>query len=368
MRGFFDLLARNGTRSLPLALYTGAVSAEEDIALRAAGIVKRGPLARTFECGAGDAGCLREVRGFDDDVARGDERPRADGTYVAVCSQTPHVCDAIDVPVEGLAQVTIHRAPLARAVVEALAITPARQTHHKAPPARDDEPLLLGDLPHEARDVYLLLHPRADLELRLVARARDPRRALFLVPTALGVDPALFALHGHDAEVQLARLDDRLLVRGESIVATPQLRAVPKRTRPKTIPRILPTDARPLPPLERWNLLRMSLVDGETILLTIGDKSSRRTYVDMGLAAKSNRAPLKAWRVLVAILESEGDFVWHPFGTYLAVAQEITALRRCLKSALGLDDDPFEPLVEGVGWRPRFVAKSAPPRDKLRGR
>ncbi len=357
MREFFDLLARHGVRAWPLALYTSAVSPEVDHALRGAGIVKRGPPARTFACGADDPGCLREVRGFDDDVGRGHSPLRADGAYVAVCSQTPHACDAVDVPTDALAQISVHRAPLARAIVDALAFTPARQTHHKAPPPRDDEPLLLGDA--DDRDVHLLVHPRADLAHRLAARARDPRRALFLVPTALGLDPALFANHGPDAHVELGRLDDLLLVRGDAIAAAPRLRAVPSLRRPKLPTRALATDARPLPPLERWNLLRVCLVDGETILLTVGGQSSRRTYLDMGLAAKGNRKPLKAWKVLVALLEGEGQLTWHPFGNYLAVAQEMTTLRKCLKAALALDDDPFEALARRLAPPLRRDARAA---------
>jgi hypothetical protein len=220
------------------------------------------------------------------------------------------------------------------------------------------------------------VHPRRDLAHRLPARERDSRPATILVPTSLGVDPALFGQHGSRAHVELTRLDDMIAVRGGVLVPIPRLRVVrgentPARAQRKRSAASAPApaaDVRPLPPLERWSDLRICKVDGETVLLTLYRVNSRRTYVDMGMAAKNNRKPVKAWKVLLAMLEEEGRLTWKDFGNYLAAAKAVSDLRISLQSAFGTELDPFEPLQDGEGWRPRFQAKRDPPKDKMPGR
>jgi hypothetical protein len=383
MLGFFDLLARLGTTDVLLSRFREAVSPAAEAALRAEGMVRPGPLARTYPCGAGEAGCSRGVRGFDDDDEVGFEdevSPRRDrgslGAYVAVCSRSPQACPFAPLDGDLLAQVTLARGALARTIVRVLALSAPRAAPRVfAPSARDDEPAWLGEEMRdgEPRDVALLLHPRRDLVHRLEARARDPRPATILVPNGHGVDPALFARHGARAHVELARLADLLTVRGGRLVATPRLRllrgegAEERGSReakpPASIGALAP--ARSLPPLARWSDLRICMVDGESVLLTAYGVSSRRTHVDLGLASKSNRKPVKAWRVLVAMLEGEGSFVWRDFGKYEAAAKAVSELRIALKRALGLDADPLETLANGEGWRPRFVARREPPLDKM---
>ncbi len=69
------------------------------------------------------------------------------------------------------------------------------------------------------------------------------------------------------------------------------------------------------------------------MLLTLYGVSSRRTHVDMGMAAKNNRKPVKAWRVLMAILQEEGRFTWSDFGNYEADASCARRHRRALSWA-----------------------------------
>ena len=125
------------------------------------------------------------------------------------------------------------------------------------------------------------------------------------------------------------------------------------------------TGVRTLPPIERFGELRSCMVDGETVLLTAHGVSSRRTYVDLGMASKSNRKPTKPWRVLIAICEGEGRFIWKNFGNYEAAAKAVSDLRKALKRELGCDQDPFEAVGDGEGWRPRFVPKKEPPEDRM---
>jgi hypothetical protein len=372
LRAFLSLLSRRGTGPLSLADYAAAVSPPTDRALRAAGIIKPDVPSRIYPCGADEPGCVREVRGFDDDddLGLGDTSVPGERTLVAVCSRTPHACPFTEVSTDALAQVAIHKAPLVRVVVRALGIEETLRPHRKAVSLTDYDLLPLGELLHDGppRDAFLFIHPRSGLELRLSLRAHDPRRAVFFVPTAHAVDPDLFARHPKTAHVELARLDDRLTVRGESIVGTTQLRLVTAVDAPADDDvEPLVTDARPLPPLKRWNLLRICKVNGETVLLTVEGVSSRRSYIDMGMANANREADVQ-WKLFIDILENEGVMAWHEFGNYIAVSQRMTRLRKALCRALGLGDDPFESVGGRQGWRPRFIAKKDPPPAKLRGR
>lgn len=387
MRGFLALLSRAGAQTIALGAFETAASPDAQRALRTEGVVRPGPLARTYSCGADEPGCSREVRGFEDDDDLGLDAPNAarpirdriaPRVYVAVCSQSPHACPFVEVESDALAQVTIVRDPLARAIARLLGLSTVPRAPHAIEPPKDDEPLLLGEEARDGavRDVFLLVRPRRDLAHRLGARERDARPATFFVPSAHGVDATLFTRHGAGAHVELARLDDAIAVRGGVLVATPRLRVVRGESQPSRAraakdspaPPLSADGVRPLPPLERWNDLRVCKVDGETILLTLYGVSSRRTHVDMGMAAKNNRKPVKAWRVLMEILEEEGRFTWSHFGNYLAAEKAVSDLRIFLRRALGTDLDPFESLDDGEGWRPRFEAKKDPPKDKMPGK
>jgi hypothetical protein len=354
MRAFFDLLARFGTTPIPSATFSAEVSTEAARALRTEGIVRRGPLARHFACGGDEASCHRIVRGFDDDDL-GIDAASSDSPYVAVCGRDPFACDPVEVTREQLAQDVIARDALVRVLVRAFSLSEPRGV-----PAT--EPLFLGEstLDPTPRDVFLVLSPSADLALILLARDREPRPATFFVPNGRGIDAALFSRHGDDAHVELARLDDRVVARGAALAAVARFRAL--RAVPDPV-----GEARPLPRLERWNMLRICLVDSETVLLTVDGKNSRRTHVDMGLAMRKSRKPMKPWRLLIAICEGEGRFVWKNFGNYESASRAVSDLRLALKKQLGLDDDPFEVLPDGQGWRPRFEANPEPPKDRLHG-
>ena len=88
----------------------------------------------------------------------------------------------------------------------------------------------------------------------------------------------------------------------------------------------------------------------------------------MGMAAKNSRKPTEVWRLFITICEGEGRFQWKDCGDYELAAKTVSSLRIALQRELGCDEDPFESLGEGEGWRARFIAKKEPPNDRLRGK
>jgi hypothetical protein len=82
----------------------------------------------------------------------------------------------------------------------------------------------------------------------------------------------------------------------------------------------------------------------------------RRTYGELGLYAKNSREPTKKWKTLLAICAAHGELRRGPFTGRGAMRQEVHVLRRSLKEAFGLEEDPFHDWENG--WRTRFLASS----------
>jgi hypothetical protein len=358
MRGLLSLLARVGPTTIRRSELAAHLSREAQAALRAAGVLRTAPLARSYACGdPGAHDCAREVIACDDDGPT---------PYVARCARSDDPCPAVDVTADDLAQVSVSLDALSRALTKLLAL---EALPGSVPPNDPLAPRLLGS-DASARDVFLAIPTAPDrLALWLATRAHAARPSTVFIATADLLSPDLFTRHAPGAHVELARLDDLLRVRDNALALAPRLRIV-RAPAAAPAPAPAPSPARPgapraLPPLSTWRDLRIYLVDGETVLLQIGDARSRRSYVDFGLASKANRKARKPWRLLVAICEGSGKFTWRNFGDFDVAKRLVADLRIVLRRELGLADDPFEPFT-AAGWRAKFTAFPVPPEDLAR--
>ena len=105
-----------------------------------------------------------------------------------------------------------------------------------------------------------------------------------------------------------------------------------------------------------FDQLRVTAVDGHTVRIGCGRRAVRRTYRDLGLHSAMTREPTKKWAILLEVCAGHGTFRWRDFGEFHAVSQAVSVLRRRLRDAFGLDDDPFHGFDNG--WRARFFASS----------
>jgi CheY-like chemotaxis protein len=106
-----------------------------------------------------------------------------------------------------------------------------------------------------------------------------------------------------------------------------------------------------------FGALAMKVVDGHTLRIANGRKHVTVTYLDLGLATKT-RVPTREWELLVDVCAGHGTFRWKKFGTFHNARQRIYILRKKLKAAFGIDDDPFHAFRATDGWRARFRASS----------
>jgi len=395
--------------ALSALLGRGRPKAKDDVsailsALAEARILREGPLALTYECGEPGQGCEREVR---DLGARG--RPFGK-RWIAVCAHSPRVCETVDVEEDSLREVAISVSDLARVMGELLGVAdrPIAPSWAKKPRGdkspRSNETIVIGEQVDEegrVRDVIWLTSPDTDsLETLLHASERLARPTLVLVGTSRFATPDLRARHGPGAHVELDVIADWLVVEKGTLALAPRLRGVPVLFPPTArrpegrVPASAPLDpiaaydvqelgeppspavetksrrgrkAKPkgaiganilLPTAKSWREVTMTLVDGETVSVRIGDRFQRLSYIDLGLATGDTRKATVQWRLLVACCEGNGTFRWKVFGSFEAARQVVSRLRKALKAAFGIDDNPFEDFSYDTQWKTRFTARA----------
>ncbi len=346
MRGFFALLEDHGALTMRPSALREHVSPAAEAALRASGVLRHAPRASSLPCDV-DATCSREVL---------DAPDGASAPFVGVCTRDPSECDAIEVSEERLAQIAIAIDPLVLLLRSLFAVIGAPLSMR----APSDTPLALGEqaFDGERRDVFLALRPTASaIPMFLSLRERAERQTLLLVPTARKIDPEIMTRHAPGAKVEVARLDDRVVVRSGELTALVPLHAVASiaSTARAEAPAI-----RPLPPYKAWKDLHFSLADGHTLLVRTSGVTVRRSYVDLGMAHKTSRNPTAPWTLLVAVCNGRGQFDWKALGDFGAAKTQVYELQRLLRAAFGIADNPFEKYRTGHAWRPKFRASPGP--------
>ncbi len=181
--------------------------------------------------------------------------------------------------------------------------------------------------------------------------ARDPTTAELYVPPGMVRDLilALAAENGTPAEVgghhqqDLAPVDDR-----EELRASRSPGPVPRGGMPFVAP-------------ERWEGLRICLVDGRTVRFSVpGQRSVSISASQLGLTKGNTRDQELAlsWKLLVALCEGRGQCDWRVLGhtSFDSFKQHSTKLRAALRAAVGLEGDPLPVCNRWEGVKTRFIA------------
>jgi hypothetical protein len=201
-------------------------------------------------------------------------------------------------------------------------------------------------------DLFLARKPEAlALWPFLTARESLAQRTVILVPTRRGIEAALGQRFAHGKHVELAFLEQSLVLRDGNIgvVASP--------FGPATTPEpTCTTGLVRLPAGTGWRDVRFYRVDGHTLSVRAGDFHRRVSYVDLGMASTKNREPTKQWNLLLALCERRGEMPRTPQADADAVKKQVSLLRTQLRRTLGIQDNPFEPYEPRRGWRPKFSA------------
>jgi hypothetical protein len=216
----------------------------------------------------------------------------------------------------------------------------------------------------------------AELRAVLAERARAGKATRVLVLTQASRD-ALRSRYSGDDGVVVEALADLLTVRDGRITAAPPLGLVggvplagvaandaPALAGLDVHPRVRSAALDGLPEVKRWGEVTLFDVDESDLLgVALGIARPRRlSCVDLGLASKDGRRPVKAFALLKTICEGNGLFVTRAFGSRSNGKRLISNLRDALQATFGLDDDPFERYsTTDHAWRPKFRALADTP-------
>jgi hypothetical protein len=226
-------------------------------------------------------------------------------------------------------------------------------------------PMMLGWAkgPAGDREVVLVVPTTSGLFNVLVRK----RPTLALVPTARDVAAAGRSGWIGNPEITIEVLEDALAVReGHLVRAGIAAPDAPSLERP---PALAALPARPLAKpapiakLERWNELRVCLVNQRTVRVDVPGRKVRCTSVDLGMVHPRTREPTLAWEMLVTFCEKHGQFTGTRFGTPDATKKVISRLGKELRALFGLSQSPFYPYRTSAGWKTRFDARSSVPTD-----
>jgi len=204
----------------------------------------------------------------------------------------------------------------------------------------------------------------ADDAHAIAAAARRRERALVLVPTDRAMTPELRRRHGSRARVRFVVLCECLAARGGRIcrVDLPVPMAPPLPPRAYALPAAggspgARSAQRRAPIFERataWEPLVFFKLDNHMILVRFERRSRRLTAHDLGLVGKVSRRHCVPFEMLMAFCENDGCLKTRRFGGAEATKTTLSRLRKKLKAAFGIEDDPFLEYKPGTGWVARF--------------
>jgi hypothetical protein len=327
------------------------------VALHAAKIVAGAPAIPTWPCD--EAGCAREIRANYD----GARKP-----LVAVCSQAPPACMPVELAFEEVAQQEIDLEALLTFVcvlLEATADPKALATIRTSRPFGGAvPPTLLAAARRPVRDVFWAGSPRdTDLASFCILRERVARGTLLLVPTAKYVAADLVARYIRGAHVELLSLADALAVRDGALVLAPPDAAPPTAPAAPSPPSALLAAAHGIAAAlgaTKWEQIRITEVDGQTVRIAAGGKSVLRTFVELGFVDNRRTevvTPVIGWSVFLLMCK-KGSFMpsaYGDLGKAYAAKKGIETVRRALRASFGLKENPMRGYSAKTGWVPRFL-------------
>ena len=343
LRPFFALLARHGEGTVSeqeLARAAAACGHDAYDALRAEGIVLPAPLATTWPCEG--LTCARVVG------ARGEG-------FVAGCAEAPPRCETVTLARADLAQVRLSLAAVHAVALRELGIASPSSPRRGA---RTAEPSYLGEQGVKSpRDVFFALRPRdTDLALFLAAREHAPRPTLLLVAELGAIAHEVVVAHAAGAKVEIDELAAALATRDGAIIAIRRLRATPKPQATADAITVGAHDVGPTlgPAVRRWEDLRIRAFKDGTVSVKVGLCAQRLTHVDLGMAHKQTRKPLRHSELLLAVCRGGGPFRWKELGKFVVVKKVVSELRGALCRAFLIDEDPFYDFSYAHQWKAKF--------------
>lgn len=123
----------------------------------------------------------------------------------------------------------------------------------------------------------------------------------------------------------------------KTYIGTKLIQKSEKKEKPATskiVPFLMPSDA-------RWNELKISFIDNESINITIRDKNIKVTYAEMGFKDKRACKPSSSWHFLKELAKINGKLTGYPENIKDKLEKKISVLRGKLAAYFNISDSPI---------------------------
>jgi hypothetical protein len=280
------------------------------------------------------------------------------GRIVAVCGDRPRHCDPLDLTFEDLVVLGVDGPRLRTQLAVVFAVDTAtgadlghglhRLGEHLVasgngvamvlliPEAIPAKPLAVLPAVLDRTDPVVLLTPTRELLGDGVRDALKARGGLAL---------PLIETVGADATGALAALRPAAEILGdvrERLIRKRKIKA--------------PEYGFPTPPGARWQQVSIRFISGHDVHIQVRQEAGAYNFAQMAMANRKKKPaePNVQWRLLADFAESGGELTWRDSAANRKLAKRRELLAKRLKTFFGIDEEPFETLPNGAGWRARF--------------
>jgi hypothetical protein len=301
-----------------------------------------------------------------------------------VCSRAPTECALVELSFEDVAQQQVRVDALVSAVCGALGAEVERagiaKVRERFAIGDARAPVLVAKEAEESsgvRDVFWAGSPRdTDLAAFCARRERVTQRTLVLVPTGRHVSlevASRFAVGEHVAVMAVGDVVDvhegKIARRGaDASDETPRRATTEPPPAPKKRKTTTPATMKPghglaaVLGVTRWEDLRISVLDEQTVKIETSETHVLRTFVELGFVDRRKRdgvVPVVGWAVFLGLCRN-GQFrpsEYAVVGKAYGAKKGVEWVRRALKAAFGLEKDPMRGYSRASGWVPRFLGE-----------
>ena len=113
----------------------------------------------------------------------------------------------------------------------------------------------------------------------------------------------------------------------------------------------------PTPPGTRWQQVSIRFISGHDVHIQVRQEAGAYNFAQMAMANRKKKPaePNVQWRLLADFAGNGGELTWQDSASDRRNQKRKELLARSLKTFFGIDDEPFETLPNGAGWRARFT-------------
>lgn len=117
----------------------------------------------------------------------------------------------------------------------------------------------------------------------------------------------------------------------------------------------MPEHRFPTPTGSTWKDVFMRFVDGHQINVRIKNQSRVFDYAHLDMVNKKDGQPTLQWNLLSDMADGHGEYAWPRLQNRRTLQKRRERLAKHLQTFFGIEEDPFEDLPRGAGFKARFT-------------